>query len=108
MDILEKMFPGHVARGRAEAEADLAAGVLQQRWSGKLAPSWRDIAQLLQDRYGVGIDIVGHCMTDAPTAARALGYNERMQEGMLARFGSDVVAETCREVERKAKKRRGR
>jgi hypothetical protein len=37
-------------------------------------------------------------------AAAALGYNERMAEEILARFGSDVVATTWREVERKVKK----
>lgn len=37
-------------------------------------------------------------------AAAAEGYNERMDEEILARFGSDVVAATWREVERKRKK----
>jgi hypothetical protein len=106
MDILEKLFPSDHARGRAEAEADIRAGLLRQRWSGKLAAGWQDIARVLQERYGIGIEAFGACIGDARTGACEVGYNERMSEEILARFGSDVVADVCRECDRKRKKRR--
>jgi hypothetical protein len=94
------------AQGRAEAEDDIAAGRLGQRAFGKLVPWWEDVAQLLQERYQIGLEVVGWCITESSVAARAMGYNERMDEEIAGRFGSDVVAATWREVERKRKKRR--
>lgn len=92
------------ARGRAEAEADIQAGILCQRAYGKLVPWWEDAVRVLSERYGIESQIVGWCMTEMPVAAAALGYNERMDEEIIARFGSDVVAATWREVEGKVKK----
>jgi hypothetical protein len=106
MDVLQKLFPADVARGRAEAEANLSAGVRKQRWSGKPGPGSGEVARLLRERYQVGVEVVGLCITDARVTACALGYNERMNEAILDRFGSDVVADTSCEVERKRKKRR--
>jgi hypothetical protein len=106
VDILGKLFPADYARGRAEAEADIGAGVLKQRWSGKLAAGWQEAARLLQERYGVQIEACGACFGDARAGAYEAGYNERMSEEIRARFGSDVVADTCPECDRKRKKHR--
>lgn len=106
MDIIKQMRSSpDFARGRAEAEADIQAGSLGQREHGKMAPWWEDAAWVLDERYGIKLQIVGACITDMSVAAAALGYNERMDEEILARFDSDVVAATWREVERKVKKR---
>jgi hypothetical protein len=105
MDIIERMRSSpDFARGRAEAEADIQAGILGQRDYGKLVPWWEDAARVLNARYGIKSQVVGWCLTETAVAAAALGYNERMEEEILARFGSDVVAATWREVERKVKK----
>jgi hypothetical protein len=105
MDIIEEMRSSpDFARGRAEAAADVQAGILGQRAFGKLVPWWEDAARLLQARYGIQSRIVGWCITDMAVAAAAMGYNERMDEEIRARFDSDVVASTWREVERKVKK----
>jgi hypothetical protein len=105
VDIVEEMRSSpDFARGRAEAEADIQAGILGQRAYGKLVPWWEDAARLLKARYGIESQIVGWCITEMAVVAAALGYNERMHQEILARFGSDVVAATWREVERKVKK----
>ena len=84
------------ARGRAEAEADIQSGILGQRACGKLVLWWEDAACVLKDRYGIKSQIVGWCMTEMAVAAAAMGYNERMDEEIMAQFGSDVVAATWR------------
>ena len=105
MDIIEEMRSSpDFARGRTEAEADIQAGILAQRAYGKLVAWWEDAARLLKVRYGIESQVVGWCITEMALAAAAHGYNERMDEEILARFGSDVVAATWREVERKVKK----
>jgi hypothetical protein len=105
MDISAEMRSSpDYARGRAEAEADIQAGLLGQRAYGKLVPWWEDAAPLLQAQYGIKSQIVGWCITERAVAAATLGYNERMAEEILARFGFYVVAATWREVERKVKK----
>lgn len=105
MDIIEEMrsSPDFV-RGRAEADADIRAGILGQRAYGKLVHWWDDAARLLKQRHGIDSQIVGGCITETAVVAAAMGYNERMAEEILSRFGSDVVAATWREVERKVKK----
>ncbi|MBL8820763.1 MAG: hypothetical protein JNL58_32375 [Planctomyces sp.] len=106
MGIIEDMRTSpDFARGQADADADIQAGILGQRAYGKLAPWWEDAARLLKVRYGIKSEIVGSCITEMAVAAAADGYNERMAEEVLVRFGSDVVAATWREVERKVKKR---
>lgn len=103
--ILEQMRASpDFARGRQEAEADIQSGIVGQRAYGKLVAWWEDTAWLLKVRYDIAFQIVGACLTDTAIAAAAEGYNERMAEEIQARFGSDVVAATWREVERKAKK----
>jgi hypothetical protein len=105
MDIIEEMrLSPDFSRGRAEAESDIQAGILGQRAYGKLVPWWEDATRILDVRYGIKSQIVGGCITEMAVTAAALGYNERMDEEILARFGSDVVVATWREVERKVKK----
>jgi len=100
-------LPGFSA-GRAEAEKDIAAGILKQRAFGKLVAWWEDVAQLLQERHGIGYEIVAGCVVEQEVATRAMGYNERMNLEIQARFGRDVVSATFREVERQRKKHRHR
>jgi len=95
-------------RGRDEAEADIASGILGERVFGKLVPWWEDVARLLQDRYQIRLEGIASCLVRQEDAAAAQGYNERMSEAITARYGCDVVAATWREVERKRKKRRGK
>jgi hypothetical protein len=105
VDIDEEMRSSlDFARGRDEAELDIQKGILSQRGYGKLVSWWEDVARVLKSRYGIEYQIVGMCITEMAVAAAALGYNERMGDEILARFGSDVVNATWREVERKVKK----
>lgn len=105
MGIIEDMrSSADFTRGRAEAMADIEAGILCQRAHGKFVAWWEDAARVLKERYGIESQIVGWCIAEMAVAAAALGYNERMDEEIIFRFGSDVVAATWREVERKVKK----
>lgn len=91
--------------GRREANAAIDGGALEYRISGKL--DWitcEQAAALLKERFSIHVPLDGHCVQQ--NAALDEGFNERMAEEFLQRFGRDVVAEVFQEVERKRKKRR--
>src|SRR5437588_419426 len=96
------------ADGRVEAEKDIADGKLGYRGFGKLVAWWEEAAAVLRERYGLTCQVVGHCLTSSEVAAKAIGYNERMQQELNSRFGADVLAAVFRDVERKRKKHRNR
>ena len=89
--------------GRREADAAIAGGALEYRINGKL--DWvtcEQAAALLKERFGIHLRLDGHSIVE--NAALHEGFNERMTEEILQRFGRDVVADVFREVERKRKK----
>src|SRR6476620_10106632 len=105
LDAYFRGLPG-VDEGRADAEADIFAGKLGWRMSGKLATWWNDVAQLLQEQYQIRTEIVGACVVEEEVAARERGYNECMSAEFMNRLGRDVVSDAWRKVERTLKKRR--
>jgi len=91
--------------GRREADTAIAGGALEYRINGKL--DWvtcEQAAALLKERFGIHVRLDGHCIVQ--NAALHEGFNERMAEEFLQRFGRDVVAEVFGKVERKRKNRR--
>jgi hypothetical protein len=90
--------PDHKARGRAEAERDLAAGRLCIRSYG-LPPPWlgRYVARARAD-LGVEIEAVGGCEVDDAVVARAEGYNEIMSGELDRRFGPGALGRLTAEV----------
>ena len=91
--------------GRRDADAAIAGGALEYRISGKL--DWtacEQAAALLKQRFGIRLRLVGHCIVQ--NGALDEGFNERMTEEFLERFGRDAVAEVFREVERKRRQHR--
>lgn len=107
MDAVTRRLREHPAfdEGRAAADVELAGGQLGYRLCGK--PSWPvcdDAAAILRERFGVRVQVDGSGLTPLEVAARAQGYNERMEQEIRSRFGRDVVSEVFREVERKHKK----
>src|SRR5687767_4402667 len=89
--------------GRREADAVIAGGALEYRINGKV--DWvtcEQVAALLKERFGIHVRLDGHGIVQ--DAALDEGFNERMAEEFLQRFGRDVVADVFREVERKRKK----
>jgi hypothetical protein len=108
MSDVEELFRQHPSFGAGEAiaEKDVSSGRLGYRSHGKHVPWWPDIAKILQERYRITFDVVGHCITDMAVAAEAAGYNARMDAEFLSRFGGvDIIESVTREVERKRKKR---
>ena len=107
MDKVTLLLRNHpdFAKGRAEAESEIAAGSLGYRIHGKVVwPLCDAAATVLRERYHVQLQVVGHCIVDIGEAAKAQGYNERMQEEFSRRFAEDVVEIVFREVERKRKR----
>ena len=93
------------AEGRRRAEAAIAGGSLEFRINGKL--DWatsEQAAPVLKERFGINVRLDGHCLVR--DAALDEGFNERMVEEFLRRFGRDVITDVLREVERKRKRRR--
>lgn len=91
--------------GRAAAEAEIEAGRLGYRLLGKI--DWQmcdDVRSELLKSFGVELHIHGNCITSISETADTEGYNRRMQEEFVSRFGQDVVALVIRDVERKRKK----
>jgi hypothetical protein len=97
------------AEGRAAAEAEIPAGQIGYRICGKVVWSVCDEATMvLQDRFGIKLQVYGFCITPIDMAAKAEGYNERMKEEISAHFGHDVIGAVFREIERKQKKSKRR
>ena len=100
----------HFAAGRLEAEQEIAAGSLGYRLKGK-APDVTAMTMArdeLSRRFGITLQVDGHCMVMLDDAAQAEGYNQRMAEEFESRIGENVIDDLFREVERKLKKRRNR
>ena len=106
MGRVDKILRDHpaFAVGADAAEEEIAFGKLGYQEHGKLASWWRDAAAILQERYGIAFTVVGACITEMDIAAKAAGYNERMEVEFQSRFGADVIDSVFREVERKRKK----
>ena len=108
MDKVTAHLRGHpqFAEGRAEADAAIAAESLGYRIHGKIVWSLcEESASMLKDRFAIQLQFDGNCIVSEEVVAHAEGYNERMREEFLARFGDNVIDSVFREVERKQKKR---
>ncbi|HZZ79216.1 MAG TPA: hypothetical protein VFE62_11895 [Gemmataceae bacterium] len=90
--------PPETARGRADAEIDLAKGHFEIKTGGKPAePHPGDYQDLLRERYGVWISNAG-CMTTFDQMNYRRGYNEVQKRGIIRHFGKDVFAECERDA----------
>jgi len=73
--------------GAAEAERDIAAGVLRLKSYGLPAHWFGDYARLMQSRLGVEIKPVAGCVVTTSLVRNVQGYNKRMTEEIIRRFG---------------------
>jgi hypothetical protein len=106
MDKFEEQLRNDPAyeRGRSEALEDVVSGKLGWKEFGKPVHWWRDAAEILNDEYAIDYEHVSGGITMPDVAAFATGYNEVMNAAIIERFGSDVIEEVFRCVERKQKK----
>ena len=72
---------------RTEAQQDIETGQLAYAAYGFILSG---VEQLLHERYGIHLRVVGSCDSDNLVEAYALGYNEVMQPEIERRFGSNV------------------
>ena len=92
---------GPEAEGRADAERDLATGVLCLKTYG-LPASWAvDYDRLMERRMGVRIQPVAGCLVDSKLRRYVAGYNGVMEQEIAKRFGPGardaIVAEAQKE-----------
>ncbi len=73
--------------GAAEAERDIAAGVLRLKTYGLPAHWFGDYSSLMQSRLGVEIRPVAGCVVTESLVRNVQGYNKRMNEEIASRFG---------------------
>ena len=99
LDLEELRNSPHYARGRAQADADIADGRLGQRSLGRLPPRWREVAEILKQQYQIHCRPIGAGSMFPGTLPETLGYIERMREESMEQHGSDVIANTWRNVE---------
>ena len=78
--------------GAEEAQRDLAAGHLELRAYGLVAPADEAFAQLLQDRLGVRFARIAGCAVGGDEARRTDAYNRIMRAEIQRRFGRDSIA----------------
>ena len=87
------------AVGRAEAERDIAAGVLFWKVYGDLPAPWSGYyQQLFRERLGVQLEHVAGWLVSPDLRARTDGYDERMGQEIESRFGAGALAAVDREV----------
>ena len=87
------------AEGRAEAERDIAAGLLFWKVYGDLPATWSGYyQQLFRERLGVQVEHVAGCRVSPDLRARTDGYNERVGQEIESRFGGGALAAVDREA----------
>jgi len=94
------------ANGASIAKVEISEGRIGWREHGKLVSWWAEAADELRRRYEISFAVVGDCITPLEVAAEAAGYNQEMEEEFIRRFGTKVVNELFRELERKKKKQK--
>ena len=106
MDQIQKILSESpsFANGSNIAKAEIAQGLIGWREHGKPVTWWPEAADELRERYQIRFALVGHCIATLEVAAEAAGYNQEMEEEFIRRFGTNVVNEVFRELERKKKK----
>jgi hypothetical protein len=82
------MIKGPEEVGAAEAERDIAAGILRLKTYGLPAPWFVDYQNLMKSRLGVEIKPVAGCVVTDYLTKNAGGYNRRMNEEIARRFGA--------------------
>jgi hypothetical protein len=92
------------AAGAADAERDIAAGVLRLKTYGLPSPWFFEYAELMEARLGVEIQGVAGCDVDDGLRRRVAGYNRRVEREIRERFGP-AAQET---IEAEAKEKSGR
>jgi hypothetical protein len=78
---------GPESAGGAEAERDIAAGVLRLKTYGLPAPWYARYAGLMRQRLGVELRGVAGCDVDDGLRRKVEGYNRRMEVEIARRFG---------------------
>jgi hypothetical protein len=77
--------------GTAEAERDIKAGALKLKTHGYPAPWLHVWSDLMKERLGVEVEVVGDCVVTDELEANVKSYNERMNREIERRFGTGVV-----------------
>ncbi len=95
--LLAMLIRGPEEAGAAEAERDIAAGVLRLKTYGLPAHWYFKYQELMKSRLGVEIKPVAGCVVDESLRGNVTGYNRRMNAEIARRFGAGaqdkIVAE---------------
>jgi hypothetical protein len=87
--------------GEAEAERDIKAGTLKRKEYG-YPPRWAGLwSDLMKERLGVELELVGDCVVTDEVRANAKGYNRRMNQEIERRFGPGAVEALFQEAREK-------
>jgi hypothetical protein len=86
--LLAWMIKGPEEAGAAEAERDIAAGVLRLKTYGLPAHWYDDYQKMMKSRLGVEIKPVAACVVTSTLTRNVGGYNRRMEEEITRRFGA--------------------
>lgn len=88
------------ARGRRDAAQDIKAGILKLKEYPALPYSAEEIRyiRLLQDRCGVGREVLDGPGDDRDRRAEVEAYNEVMSAAIRGRFGPSILADLRREA----------
>lgn len=87
-------------KGKADAQADLAAGKLRLETAGFPAPWVGSYARLLRERHGIEVRSVAGCVIDKETLQHMEAYNAVMEAEISRRFGKDALEKTAGEAQR--------
>ncbi len=93
--------PDPERQGEAEAERDVAAGVLRLKTYGLPAPWFTEYSTLMRDRLGVSLQGVAGCVVDERLRLHVEGYNRRMEKEIGQKFGADAHAAIVKEAQQK-------
>lgn len=86
-------------KGKADAQADLAADKLGLETAGLPAPWVGRYERLLRERHGIEVRSAAGCVIDKETMQHMEAYNAVMKAEISRRFGKDALEKTADEAQ---------
>jgi hypothetical protein len=92
-DVLPQMRQIAATNGFADAESDFSNGIYRVEVYGLRGASGTTSERYLTTKYGIVIDAVTGCIVTDQILGHAEGYNARMKDLLLSKYGKDIFSE---------------
>jgi hypothetical protein len=82
--------PEAYEHGKADAQRELAQGVLAYETFGLPQPDFSEFRQVLLERYKIEVRAIAGCLIDSKILGHSSGFNQIMEAEIVRRYGKDV------------------